>query len=583
MAKERTIPTIDAAAEFKIFVNETEIPRSVVKTSVNVMKLINKISSAVIVFQDGSPAEEDFPLSNGELFIPGNKVTISAGDADQTVDVFTGIIIKQSLKIRNNRNPQLIIECKHKAVKTTSGRKNACFHDMTDADVFDKILKDCGFSAAEMDIQSSTLSHKELVQYNCTDWDFILNRAEMVGKVILTNDEKIVIKTPTVTGEAALSLSYGNTIIELDAEMDSRNQYASVKTKAWDMANQAIAESEAAEPSSLEEQGNFSASDLSAVSELDVFTLNHSGSLTAEERQAWADAQLLKSRLSKIRGRAKFSGLATINPGDVLELNGLGNRFNGKAFVSGVRQDYDGVNGWKTQAQFGHSPEWFTNENEIGSQKAGGLLPGAVGLHTGIVTDNEDPNGEFRVRVKMPFINGDDDGVWARVALADAGNERGLFFRPEVNDEVLLGFLFDDPRQPVILGMLHSSKLPSAIPPANDNHQKGYTSREKLVLLFDDEKKSIAVETPGGNKITLSDDAKSMILEDLNGNKITMDDKGIVIEAKKKLALKAGSELSIEGPDLKISGDSSLALKGGSAKFESSGMLKIKGSMVKIN
>src|SRR5690606_1122663 len=279
-----------------------------------------------------------------------------------------------------------------------------------------------------------------------------------------------------------------------------------------------------------------------------------------------------------------FGGFALLNPGDVLEIKGLGDRFNGKAFVSGVRQDYDGVNGWKTQAQFGNSPEWFSDEQNITAPKAGGLLPGVIGLHTGIVTDNEDPTGEMRVRVRFPFINAEDDGVWARIALADAGSERGLFFRPEIGDEVVTVFLYDDPRQPVILGMLHSSALPSPLTPSNDNHEKGYTSREKIKMIFDDDKKSLQIETPGGNKITLSDDAKGITLEDQNTNKIEMNDNGITITAGKKLELKAGTELAIGGPQISLSGDSTVEIKGGgSTKVESSGSLDLKGSMVKIN
>ena len=73
------------------------------------------------------------------------------------------------------------------------------------------------------------------------------------------------------------------------------------------------------------------------------------------------------------------------------------------------------------------------------------------------MTSNEDPDGEHRVRVKLPLVNNADDGVWARVASLDAGNDRGFFFRPEIGDEVVVGFFDDDPRRPVMLGMLHSS------------------------------------------------------------------------------------------------------------------------------
>ena len=72
---------------------------------------------------------------------------------------------------------------------------------------------------------------------------------------------------------------------------------------------------------------------------------------------------------------------------------------------------------------------------------------------------------------------------------------------------------------------------PSPEPAKDANHHKGYVSREKLKLTFDDDKKIIGLETPAGNKITLSEDAKGIVLEDQNGNKITLDDSGITIES----------------------------------------------------
>lgn len=552
MAEERIIPSVNTVAEFTIKINGTEIPRTVPKLSVTVMKMVNKISSAILVVQDGEASSGKFPLTDGDLFTPGNEIEIEAGDPESSVSIFKGVIIKQSIKIRNNVASHLTIECKHKVIKATIGRKNAYFHDVTDSDIISKVLEGNGISSSDLDIESTDVTHKEMVQYNATDWDFILSRAEVNGKLIFSNDEKVVVKKPTVSGDADLSLLHGATIMELEAEMDSRNQFNAVKSKSWDMANQQIAESSANDPSGLEEEGSFTATDLASVVGPDEFILNHSGAIAPEERQAWADAQLLKSRLSKIRGRVKFDGIATINPGDVVELNGLGERFNGKAFVSGVRQDYSASSGWKTHVQFGHSPDWFIEENEVTTPKAGGLLPGVVGLHTAIVTDNEDPEGEQRVRVKMPYVNGEDDGVWARIALADAGNERGMFFRPEIDDEVVLGFLYDDPRQPVILGMLHSSNKVSPITPSNDNFLKGYTSREKLKLTFDDEIKEVVIETPEENKVIISDDKKGIRLEDQNGHKITTEPSAITIKDSKSNEI----HIDVDGGIIKIKGNS---------------------------
>src|SRR5690606_26589714 len=202
-------------------------------------------------------------------------------------------------------------------------------------------------SAGELEIEDTGFTHNELVQYNSSDWDFIVTRAEAVGKVVITADDKISVCTPTVSGEPVLLLQYGNDLIELDIEMDSRYQFESVVSKTWNVADQATADSEARPPSNIEEHGDLDAATLAQALGSRPLALNHSGSLPSEERQAWADAQMMKSRLSKIRGRAKFGGFAKIKPGDVIEITGLGRRFGGKAFVSGVRQDYDGANGWK--------------------------------------------------------------------------------------------------------------------------------------------------------------------------------------------------------------------------------------------
>lgn len=563
MAEEQRIPAVETVAAFKIKINGIELSPAIPRLSVSVVKVVNKIATATLVIQDGEANTGQFPLTDGDSFTPGNNIEISAGDSNTTSTIFKGIIIKQSIKVRTGVAPQLIVDCKHKVIKATIGRKSAYFHDQTDDSILSDILEANGFSSAELDLESTTLSHKEMVQYHTSDWDFILSRAEANGQVLITGDNKISTKKPTVGDEVTLPLLHGATIIELDAEMDCRNQFKSVRSKSWDMASQEVAETESSAPRNLTEEGSLLATELADVAAPEEFFLNHGGSLTGDERQAWADAYLLKSRLSKIRGRVKFQGIAALNPGDTIELSGLGARFNGKAFVSGVRQDYTLGDGWKTQAQFGHTPDWFIEQDQITVPKGGGLIPGVVGLHTGIVTDIVDPDGEKRVRVCMPYVDQDNEGVWARMALADAGNERGLFFRPEVNDEVVLGFLSDDPRYPVILGMLHSSKNVAPIEPTADNFKKGYTSREKLKLTFDDEIKEVILETPGENKVIISDDKQGISLEDQSGHKITTEPASISIKDSKSneihidvnsgiIKVKGNSKVIVDAPQIEL-------------------------------
>jgi uncharacterized protein involved in type VI secretion and phage assembly len=184
------------------------------------------------------------------------------------------------------------------------------------------------------------------------------------------------------------------------------------------------------------------------------------------------------------------------------------------------------------------------------------------------------------------------EGIWARWVAPDAGAERGIFFRPEIGDEVIVGFLGQDPRHPVILGMVHSSQKPAPIPAKDDNHEKAIVTRSKMRLHFDDDKKTVTVDTPGGNSVVLSDDEQAITLTDQHGNRITMNSDGITLEgskitlkSKQETVIDAGSELKAKskagteiaaGAQLKVSGKAS-------ANFETSGVATIKGSLVKIN
>jgi Rhs element Vgr protein len=317
----------------------------------------------------------------------------------------------------------------------------------------------------------------------------------------------------------------------------------------------------------------------------DSFRLKHSGKIEDPELQAWVNAKLMKNRLGKIRGSVTTDGTAAVKPGQMIQLNGVGERFAGKLFVTGVRQQIENGN-WETVFQFGVNPEWFVEKYVVQQPQAGAMLPAVNGLQIGIVTQLEnDPDGEDRIMVRIPVIHKDDEGIWCRVATLDAGKERGTFFRPEINDEVVLGFLNDDPRHGIVLGMCNSSKLPAPIVAEDANNEKGYVSRSKMKMIFNDDKKSIHFETPGGHKLTITDDETKIHIEDSNGNKLVMNEDGINIESIKDIILKASGEIKAEaGSDASLKAGANVKVEGGAgADVKSGGTTNVKGSLVNIN
>ncbi|MGS0742602.1 phage baseplate assembly protein V [Glaciimonas sp. GG7] len=162
---------------------------------------------------------------------------------------------------------------------------------------------------------------------------------------------------------------------------------------------------------------------------------------------AWSSAELLMTRLAKIRGEVSFQGCALAVVGSMVTLDGLGDRFNGAAYVSGVRQ-HSALGLWTTTIEIGLSPQWFAaTAPRIAAPGASGQLPAAANLQTGIVLKTDaDPEGEFRVQVSLPLMQAGTLGLWARLGSFYASNGFGAEFYPEIGDEVVVAFMNGDPR-----------------------------------------------------------------------------------------------------------------------------------------
>jgi Rhs element Vgr protein len=564
---------------FKVLVEGEELSKAFQVLSMTVSMEANRIPWAQLVISDGEAATRDFVLSNEDKLIPGKEIDIQVGYHSSDVSIFKGIVIKHSLKVRGGKS-LLVVECRDKAVKMTIGRKSAYYYDSKDSDIFEQLL---GNYSLDKDVEATGYSHKELVQYNSSDWDFIVSRAQANGKLCFVKDGKVSIKAPNASQDEVETVTFGASMLDFDAEIDARNQLKKAASFSWNPSDQELQDVEGSDPG-LTTNGNLSSSDLADVVGLESYELRHGGNLSSELLQGWADATLLFHQLSKVRGRVKFQGIPRVLPDTMIKLEGVGDRFNGKVYVTGVLHSITEGN-WTSDVQFGLNPEWFSETYDIHTKPASGLLPAIKGLHIGVVTQlEEDPDGEDRILVKVPIINNEEKGIWCRVSSLDAGENRGAFFRPELEDEVVVGFINEDPNYAVVLGMLHSSAKPAPITAADDNHEKGFVTRSEMKVIFNDDKKSIVIETPAGKKISVDEDAGVISLEDENNNVITMDSNGISMESAGEIKIKATKDLSLEGMNVNIKASAQLKAEGSAgAEISSSASTVVKGSIVQIN
>jgi Rhs element Vgr protein len=385
------------------------------------------------------------------------------------------------------------------------------------------------------------------VQYYVSDWDFMLARAEVNGMVVSTVNNKVTVFNPTANTSSALTLTYGDNLIEFNAELNAVTQLKQVSASAWDYSNQKLINAQAS--NNLAGPGNLSSAKLAEVIGLASYDLQTSAAESNDELMTWAKAQMLKSELSKITGDARFQGTEKIVPGKYLSLAGLGSRFDGDHFVSSVRHDISDGN-WISDVTIGLSPQWFVQENEVEAPSAAGLLPGIGGLFNATVKKiDEDPDNEFRILVEVALFNDKGEGLWARLSNFYSTNGQGAFFLPEVGDEVVLAFLNQDPRYPVILGSLYSAKNKpySEFSPNEKNTIKGIVTKSELRVMFDDENKILTLITPDKNTLTLDDKNKQIEVKDDNGNSLLMSSSGITVKSDKDITLQAGQKVTIKG------------------------------------
>ncbi|MNO81290.1 Phage-related baseplate assembly protein [compost metagenome] len=312
--------------------------------------------------------------------------------------------------------------------------------------------------------------------------------------------------------------------------------------------------------------------------------LRHPGALDQAMLDLWAAAGMGRARRASIRGRLRVQGNAALQPGVLIDLGGFGSRFNGLGFVSGVRHRL-GRGDWVSEVLIGSDPKAHAERYPVAAPAAGGIAPPVPGLQIGVVAALEsDPAGEDRIQVRLATISETDGLVWARQALLDAGDKRSTSFRPELDDEVVVGFLDGDPHHPVILGALHSSAKPNPLTGANDNHEKAIVTRAGMRIHWDDDKVIATIDTPAGNRIVLSEDGKSILVEDQNGNRIELNSDGIAMESPGDIKLKATGDVKIEGTNVELSANASFKAKGsGGAEVSSSASTVVKGSLVQIN
>ncbi len=490
--------------------------------------------------------------------VPGKAIKISAKTARQEKLLFDGEIVELEPDFEPTTQ-QLIIRAFDRLHRLSRGRHVRSFLNVSDGDLVNKIAQEVGLQTK---IGPTSQVHPYVFQNNETNLTFLQGRAAALGYLLYVQGKTLHCEAPQNNGQP-IELEWGVALREFRPRMTTIGQVDSVTARGWDPAAKQEIVGQARKGQGTPQVGQAtSGSELAhSAFNIDAQTLVADRPLRA---QASADnlAQAVADRQAGcfIEADGTCSGYPSLTAGAAVKIKAVGDRFSGTYFVTSTLHAYNARQGYTSQFSIsGYHPSTLLN---LLTRKEEAIT--AAGLVIGIVTDNQDPDGYGRVKVKYPWLSSDHASDWARVVAPGGGAQRGIEFLPEVNDEVLVGFEMGDIHYPYVLGGLWNGKdaPPKKVTVSGKVQQRVICSRTGHMITLDD--------SDGGGGITI---------EDKNGNKLVLDSSAntLTITVQGDASLKAQGNLTLEAQgQVQIKGIG-VSVDGGAAT------VNIKGSAINLN
>lgn len=333
---------------FSIKSNGREIPDTYEVLNIAVKEKINSIPYAIITLRDGDPSSENFPIANQSTFAPGNNIQINAGYDSRNDTIFTGIVTRNSIVTNSKVGSVLKVSCSATALKLARSVQNRNFTNKTDTEIITQLCHDQGL---KVNIPATNIIHEKVSQDKISDWEFILDRAAEIGLLVTVADKKMNVAKPAIHGTPVQKIVYGDNLYEMKLTLDASEQFVSTTIFGQDPdGNNLEIQSREVDANS---QGNISVQRLAETIDDNTKQLYAEQPASKTALQNQANAALLFSRLRRFSGYVKSIGTSQVKPNSLVTLGGLGARYNGDAFVSGVKH-FIGDGNWFTRIEIGY-------------------------------------------------------------------------------------------------------------------------------------------------------------------------------------------------------------------------------------
>lgn len=546
--------------------------------------------------------DEGWALLDADRVKLGSTIAVATSDGSATL--FTGEVTSIGSEAGRRDAPELVAVAYDKTHRMGRANSVTSYTSMTVSDIVTQLANNSGVKAS-VDSTAATMDY--LLQVD-SDLGLLTELARHTGYDWWVDPHGTLHFAKPTSGPATIGLGYGAELIAFSVRV-SGHAPDSVTVTGWDRKQQTMVSGVSSEASSgITPTAPIADAAKAGPFGTAAFTSASLVPQTATEAKDLSQAVLDRSASSAVSARGTCLEVPALAVGSRVSINGVGTRLAGTYPVTWVEHAYRPGQPLTSRFRAGDRLPHSLVETLAPSAPVRSPAFNHAGLVVGTVTNIKDDAGLGRVKVKLPGVSDNAEFPWARVVTPGGGNKRGNTFHPEVGDEVLVGFEGGDPRQPVVLGGLYGSK--ATIPPLliGDSGllaERTITSRQGHTFTItegdgDAKKGGFAMKlNDSQTSMRLGADQYSLVVPAGNPVEITAGQASIAIaksgditiSSPGNLTLKATGDLKLEGVNIKINaqaevavaGQASASLEGAQVKVTGNGMTQIKGGMVQIN